>query len=176
MQWKHKFSESQIFEVCQSAGKVCGMSVSSGMSESYTLNLCFMNPKAYGDTLRRQRKAIHRKRLDVCHEVWSFSMRVQSYRAHVGNQCGCSHFTEKLDHPPLILTLRLWTIISWGCLTTDAKIDSSVMRNCKWLFVEGCKCKSPISSRGGFFNSSQDATNTSLCSGIMYKNDDTLLE
>jgi hypothetical protein len=43
---------------------------------------------------------------------------------------------ENVDHPPLILTLRLWTIISWGCLTTDAKIDSSVMRNCKWLFID----------------------------------------
>jgi len=50
------------------------------------------------------------------------------------------------------------------------------MRKCKWLFVDGCKCKSLISFRGGFFNSSQNATDTSVCSGIMCKNDDTLLE
>ena len=60
---------AKTFEVCQSAGEVCGMFVSSGMKGSYTLNLCFMNPNAYGDTLRRLRKAIHRKRPDLCHEA-----------------------------------------------------------------------------------------------------------
>jgi hypothetical protein len=110
-----------------------------------------MNANAYGNTLRWLRKAIHRKRMDdstrcdpSARQCSPTQRTSETSVAAVASPRNCGPSTP-------ILTLRFWTIISWGCLTTDARIDFSVMRKCKWLFADSCKCKRPISSRVGFF-------------------------
>lgn len=50
------------------------------------------------------------------------------------------------------------------------------MRMWKWLFTNGCKCKSQISTEMEFLNSHQDGINVLICSGIMLKNYDTSAE
>jgi hypothetical protein len=54
--------------------------------------------------------------------------------------------------------------------------DFTVMKAWKWLLVNGCECKNPISAATEFLNSCQDGTNASMCSGIMLKNTDTSVE
>jgi hypothetical protein len=50
------------------------------------------------------------------------------------------------------------------------------MKEWKWLFVNDCKGKSPISTATEFLNSCQGWTNASMCSGIVLKNDDTSVQ
>jgi hypothetical protein len=63
-------------------------------------------------------------------------------------------YSELLDHPPPIA----WKVT-----------DSTIMRKWKWLFMNGCKCKSLICSVTEFLNLCQNGTNASVCSGIMFK-------
>jgi uncharacterized protein (DUF4213/DUF364 family) len=51
--------------------------------------------------------------------------------------------------------------------------DYTVTKKWKWLLVNGCECKSPISTATEFSNSRQDGTNASICLGVMLKNNDT---
>jgi hypothetical protein len=43
------------------------------------------------------------------------------------------------------------------------------------VFMNGYKCKSPISALMEYLNLCQDKTNASMCLGITFKNDDTLV-
>jgi hypothetical protein len=47
------------------------------------------------------------------------------------------------------------------------------MKKRKWLLVNGCECKSPISVVVEYFNMIQDEDNASECSGILLENNDT---
>jgi hypothetical protein len=50
------------------------------------------------------------------------------------------------------------------------------MKKWKLLFVNGCKCKSLISTMAEILNLYQDRTNASMRSRIVLKNDDILVE
>jgi hypothetical protein len=54
--------------------------------------------------------------------------------------------------------------------------DSTIMKKLKWLSMNGCECKSTISTATVFSNSSQDGTDASMYWGIMLKNNDTSVE
>jgi len=47
--------------------------------------------------------------------------------------------------------------------TVRESTDSTVIRNWKWLFVNGCEYESPIYTAQEFLNSCQDWTYTSMC-------------
>jgi hypothetical protein len=168
MQWKHKFSESQNFRSLSVCWK--GMWLLCVFWDVGVIYVKFMLHEparlrrhaattAWGcsgeETGRLSRGVILRHDSAVPHRACRKQVWLQSLQ------------WEIVDHPPLILTFRLWTVISWGCLTTDAKIDSSIMRKCKWLYVDGCKCKSPISSRGGFFFNSCQVGQMHHCAWVL---------
>jgi hypothetical protein len=51
----------------------------------------------------------------------------------------------------------------------------TITRKWKRVFRNDCECKSLISNLTEFLNSCQDI-NVSMCSGIMFKNDDSVVE
>lgn len=60
----------------------------------------------------------------------------------------------------------------FGSLKQGEVTDSTMIRKWKWLFMIGCEYGSFISAMTKFLNSLQDRTDTSLCSGIVPKNND----
>lgn len=48
--------------------------------------------------------------------------------------------------------------------------DSAVMRNLKWLVVNGCECTNLNSTAVGFLNWRQEVKDASLCFGILLQN------
>jgi hypothetical protein len=48
--------------------------------------------------------------------------------------------------------------------------DSKVMRNWKWLVMNGCECRNLNSTAWGFLNWCQDVKDASLCFGIVLQN------
>jgi hypothetical protein len=76
----------------------------------------------------------------------------------------------------VVLTLPRQASISLGLWSnTWGVADSMIMKKRKRLFVNGCECKSPISTATEFLNSFQDGKNASVCSGIELKNDYSLV-
>jgi hypothetical protein len=74
------------------------------------------------------------------------------------------------------LDLALSGFHLFGPLSTWEVADSTVMEKWNWLFVNGCKYKSPVYTAMEFLNSCQDRTNASMCLGIMLKANDTSLD
>jgi hypothetical protein len=58
----------------------------------------------------------------------------------------CSHFIATfLTRHPIVLTFDpLTTVFSGRWSNTWGVADSTIMRKCKLLFVNGCDCKNPI--------------------------------
>jgi hypothetical protein len=48
--------------------------------------------------------------------------------------------------------------------------DCTVMRNWKWLVMNGCECRNLNSTAVGFLSWCQDVRDVSLCIGIMLQN------
>jgi hypothetical protein len=82
-----------------------------------------------------------------------------------------------LDNPPCSPNLVLSDYHLFGLLKQH--LGDHWLQNMgmwKWLFTNGCKCKSLISTEMGFLHSHQDGINASVCSWIMLKNNDTSAE
>jgi hypothetical protein len=63
-------------------------------------------------------------------------------------------------YSPIVLTLPRRTSMCSGLWSDIWEfVDSTVMKKRKWLSVNGCDCKSPISTATELLNSCQDGTN-----------------
>ena len=69
--------------------------------------------------------------------------------------------------------LLLW---NQHCSKSWDVADTTVVRKVKWVFLNGCKCKSPICTVTEVLNLCQDGIKASICLGIMLKNNDTSAE
>ena len=127
----------------------------------------------YYDMLWCLHQAIHRKRIGHL----SRDVILDNSRPHSTKAEEFLWAFQLLDNPPCSPNLVLSYYHLFGLLKQhlgDHRLHN--MRMWKWLFTNGCKCKSLISTEMGFLHSHQDGIKASVCSGIMLKNKDTSAE